>query len=83
MQLNMKPIVSDITPNIKCKDCKHYTMVNDPSYYIDSFHYYCSCVKKITRDGTLEPECIDGYYWNKDADCKYYAEAQQGSQTYQ
>ena len=79
MQLNMKPLVSDVTPNIKCIDCKHYMMVNDPSYYIDSFHFYCSCVKTLNNYGDPEPFCIDGYYRNKDASCNYYAEAQQGS----
>ena len=79
MQLNMKPLVSDVTPNPKCKGCKNYLMVDDPSYYIDSFHFYCSCVKTTNKHGDLEPFCIDGYYQNKDASCNYYAEAQQGS----
>ena len=59
----MKIEMNRVLPNKNCNTCKHFIIADDPAFYIDSFHFFCSKETFVNEYGDREPACIDGYYY--------------------
>ena len=47
----MVSLVSRINPCTKCIECSHFIRLDDPSWYIDSFHYDCYAQTSVNEYG--------------------------------
>lgn len=61
-----------IQPSMRCRNCQHFEIADDPSFYIDSFHMYCSACKYKNSFGDSESTCIDDYSQYRDRACECY-----------